>query len=257
MPSYLHIILIVFFASCQMHNKKGSHFANIPLTDTTCLKGIAKAKENISKGDLSYCYDAGSILYRPARCEHEMDSLLKLYNIGYKNVTTSDVIIEGQTQGCYHDYMNEMISTKFGNKFIDSLFYTADSIYILKNLDNLFEAHELDTEPRFPGDTADENSNFNPGLQIEFNKRVSYPIGYVKKSKENQFAFANFTIEIDRFGKAKIKEFYFQFDNEANYKFEKNLTKIFEPLIVNTTWVAATIKKQNVNSSIITFIYFE
>jgi hypothetical protein len=257
MPSYLLIILLVLFASCQPHIDKESRFEKVPLTDTTCLKEIAIAKKDIGKGKLFYCHDAGSLLYQPSRCEHEMDSLLEFYGIGYKNTFTSDVIIEGQTQGCYGDYMNEMISDKFGSKFIDSLLYRADSIYVSKNLNKVFDDHELETEPRFPGDTADGNANFNPGLQEEFNKRISYPVGYVKKSKEKQMAFANFNLEIDRFGKAKIKDYYFLFDKEANHKFEKNLKSIFEPLIVNTSWIPATIKKQNVNSVITTFIYFK
>lgn len=257
MSSYLFLVLFVFIAACQSHIETKSRLEKVPQTDRICSEEIAMAKKDISTGKLSYCYDAGSLLYQPVRCENEMDSLLKFYGIGYENTITSDVIIEGQTQGCYRDYMNEMISKRFGNKFIDSLMYKADSIYIGKNSNYVFDSHEIDTEPKFPGDTTDENANFNPGLQREFNRRVQYPADYVKKKKESQMAFANFDLEIDKFGKATIKNFSFQFDNEQNYKFEKNLKEIFAPLIVKTSWTPATIKKQNVSSKIITFIYFE
>ena len=85
---------IVVLGACN--SDRESKFDNIPLNDTTCLKALKRAKSDISKGELSFCYHAGSLLYEPLRCEKEMDSLLKSFGIGYTNVTTSDVIYEGQ-----------------------------------------------------------------------------------------------------------------------------------------------------------------
>src|SRR5687768_10986809 len=114
---------IILIVSCKSRNKHSGRFENISSSDTTCLKAIAKAKTDLTKGRLIYYHHAGSLLYNPLRSEHEMDSLLKPYNIRLTNYNTSDVIISGQTQGCYEDYMNEYLANRFGQGFIDSLLF--------------------------------------------------------------------------------------------------------------------------------------
>ena len=126
------LFLIIFIASCRQPDKKVSRFDNIPKSDTTCLKELEKAKKDFNKGKLIYC---NYTQFPRLRCEKEMAQLLEKYNIPFENEYASDVIIEGQTDGCYCDYMQEQIETLHGKKFIDSLLYIADSIFISKNLD--------------------------------------------------------------------------------------------------------------------------
>ena len=249
-------LLTITFGACTNSNTR-SKFDNISSTDTTCIKAVRRAKEDISKGELSFCYHAGSLLYEPLRCEKEMDSLLTLIGIGYKNIITSDVIYEGQTQGCYGDYMNEVILQKFGNNFIDSITYKADSIFVSKNSDKIFDYHDCDTDPKFPGDSNDDNRNFNPGLQKAFDNKVTYPEGYIKKTPNDKLGFVNLSLLVDKKGKASIQQFSFVFDNDKNLQFQQYFKNIYEPIIFETTWMPATIKKQNVSSTITTFIYLK
>ena len=101
--------LIVMLYSCSRATKQKSHFDNISMTDTTCLKEVKKAKADVQKGKLTFCHFTGSMLYEPMRCGDEMDSLLNKFEISYKEEITSDVIHEGQAQGCYCDFMKEQI----------------------------------------------------------------------------------------------------------------------------------------------------
>jgi hypothetical protein len=240
------LVLLLVFSSCDTWSSK-SKFDNIPRSDTTCIKAVNKARADIAQGNRFYCYHAGSLLYQPLRCQKEMDSILNIYGISYKNVTTSDVIYEGQTQNCYGDYMNDKINEKFGSNFLDSLLYKADSIYITKIPDEIFDYHECDTDPIFPGDTSDNNRNFNPGLQILFNTKVTYPTGYIKKTKKDVLGFIN----------TKIEQYSFVFDNDNNLTFQKHFRYVYEQMLKEARWTPATIKKQNVSSRISTLIYLE
>ncbi|OQP59609.1 hypothetical protein A3860_36630 [Niastella vici] len=247
---------ILAFGSCTNSDKK-SKFDNISSTDTTCIKAVKRAKEDISKGELSFCYHTGSLLYEPVRCEEEIDSILTLLGIGYRNVMTSDVVYEGQTQGCYGDYMNEVILRRFGNHFIDSIMYKADSIFVSKNPNKVFNYHDCDTDPVFPGDSSDDNRNFNPGLQIAFDSKVTYPEGYIRKTPNDKLGFVNLNLLIDKQGNAEIQQFSFVFDNDKNLQFQKHFKNIYEPIIKGTKWIPATIKKQNVSSTITAFVYLK
>ena len=250
---YAILFFPILFGSCNNQKKESSKFDK----DTTCLKAINKAKADVGKGKLVYYYHAGSLLYNPLRCEYELDSLLKPFNIELANYMTSDVVILGQWQGCYEDYMNENLAIHFGKNFIDSLKYIADSLYVSKNLNTLFDYYDCETEPTFPGDSVSKPPNFNAGLQAVFDKRIEYPKGYVRKTKANDMAFANFDLEIDRFGKAKIIESQFVFSDTTNHRFENKFRAVFEPIIINTKWKPATIKQQNVSSKHFTFLYFK
>lgn len=244
---YTFLIFLILFCSCNNSPKKQSgRFDNISPSDTTCIKAIKKAKADVAKGKLVYYYHAGGLIYNPLRCENELDSLFNQFNIELASYVTSDLIIPGRTQGCYEDYVNESLANHFGKKFIDSLMYLADSLYVLKKINTFFENHECDTEPLLPG-----------GLQITFDKKIKYPNGYVRKKKADDMAFANFNLEIDRSGKAKIIQSYFVFTDTKNHKFENELRAVFEPILLNTKWNPATIKRQNVNSTFVTFIYFK
>jgi hypothetical protein len=247
---------ILAFNCCTNSDKK-SKFDNIRSTDTTCIKAVKRAKEDISKGGLSLCYDAGSLLYEPLRCEKEIDSLLTLFGIGYRSFMTSDVVYEGQTQECYGDYMNEVILRRFGNHFIDSIMYKADSIFVSKNPNKVFNDDDCETDPAFPGDSSDDNRNFNRGLQIAFDSKATYPDGYIRKAPNDRLGFVNLSLLIDKQGNAEIQQFSFVFDNDKNLRFRQHFKNIMEPIIKGTKWIPATIKKQNVSSTITTFVYLK
>jgi hypothetical protein len=98
------------------------------------LRALKKAKNDIENGNLTYCHHAGSLLYNSLRNSHEMDSLLNILGLGYIEQMTSDVVYPDQTQGCYCDYMNETIETKYGKTFNDSILNLSDSLYVQNNL---------------------------------------------------------------------------------------------------------------------------
>jgi hypothetical protein len=253
------LILAILTTSCRQSDKKVSRFDSLPKSDTTCLKELEKAKKDFKKGKLIYCNYSQ---FPRLRCEKEMTQLLEQYNILFNNEYASDVIIEGQTDGCYCDYMQEQIENQHGKKFIDSLLYIADSVYISNNLDKIYDYVDWDKPPVFPGDKKLDPTNHS-GLQTEFEKLVRYPNNYQYKTDSNSMAMVKIYLDLDEFGNAKadIAEFIFwnfktkkgDFNTETYKPFEK----IILSLIEKTKWTPAKIKSFNIKSKSEIFIYLK
>ena len=253
------VILMILISSCRQSNKTTFRFDNISKSDTTCLKELKIAKKDRKTGKLIYCnYTQWPLL----RCVKEMTLLLEKYNIQLVNEFASDVIIDGQTDGCYCDYMKEQIDNKYGKKFIDSLLYVADSVYISKNLDKIYDYSGWDKPPLFPGDIKFDNANHS-GLQKEFDKLISYPSNYKYRVDSISLADVNIYLEIDEYGKAKVGKCIFDFwnnktkDEGYNKEIYQISKKIFIPLIEKTKWTPAKIKSFNIKSKSEIYIYFK
>ncbi len=185
-----------------------------------------------------------------------MTQLLEKYNIHFENEYASDVIIKGQTDGCYCDFMHEQIDIQNGKKFIDSLLYVADSVYISKNLDKTYDYADWDKPvPMFPGDKTLDGANHS-GLQTEFEKLVHYPDNYKYKSDTNSMAMAKIYLELDEHGSAKadIAEFIFWNNKTKKNDFNTGVYKSFEKIIIQliemTKWTPAKLNHLMLNQKV-------
>ena len=250
------LVLVTLTAFYRQLDQKASRFSNISKSDTTCLKELEEAKMDLKVGLLTYCnYNL--------RCEKEMKLLLKKNLIYYRNNYVSDITVDGQTDGCYCDYMLEQIKKRHGEKFIDNLLYIADSIYISKNLDKFYDYMSWDKPPVFPGDKELDPRNHS-GLQSKFEKLVRYPTNYEYKATSNSTAEAYIIFCLDEFGNANVASVEFIFWNPPpplKNNFNTNLTEPFEKiirtLIEKTKWTPAKIKSFNIKSKNATIIYLK
>jgi hypothetical protein len=251
--------------SCREGNKKSVEQTVHP-GDKICLKEISKAKKDLLNDKLVFCNYVGNIIWQPLRAEKEIDSLLKLHNIGYEDESSPCIIQENRNYHCYCEYMQEQINLKYGDKFTDSLLSLADSLFILKNLDKTYDngstANSWDKPPVFPGDSSYDQTNHS-GLQKEFDKVVNYPKNYRYKKGENSMAMLQFYLDIDQNGKAKITNTKYILWNdktkEENYNKEyyAYFRNIAASLIENTKWTPAKIKSISVKSKNDIFVYLK
>lgn len=253
--SFFLTALIVTLYSCT--TKTQSRFDNISKTDTTCLKAVKKAKTDVQKGELTFCHFAGSLLYNPLRSGDEMDSLLKTFGIDYKEEITSDVIFEGQTQGCYCDFMKEQIDNKFGKTFIDSLLNVSDSLYVRNKINDTFYYANCDTRPNYPSDTDTHPDEYSEIFQSDFEKSFKYPVGYIKRPNYDSSAFVDVHLYVDKSGNAVITDYWFLFDMKTNHKYEKYFEKEIEKAMRKKGWTPATIRNQKVNSDMVMRLGFD
>lgn len=243
--------------SCNGLPEQKGRFANISKADTTCLKEVSKAKADVQMGKLTFCHFAGSLLFEPLRSGDEMDSLLGKFGIGYAEEMTSDVIFEGQTQGCYCDFMKEQIDDKFGNDFIDSLLNLSDSLYVQNNINDTFYYASCDTRPNYPSDTDMHPDEHSAVFQSDLDKSISYPVGYIKRPNYDSSAFVDVHLYVDKQGNAVITGYRFLFDIKANYEHEKYFEQQIEKAMRKTGWTPATIRNQKVNSDMVMRLGFD
>jgi hypothetical protein len=257
------LTLIVTITACN-DKKKKSVEDNVHPTDTTCIKEIAKAKTDLKNNKLVYCNYVGNIVWQALRAENEMQSLLKQNGIEYKDESSPCVIQDNRNYHCYCDFMQEKINDKFGDKFTDSLLYIADSLWIIKNRDKVFdcgsESSCWDKPAMFPGDSIYDQTNHS-GLQKEFDKLVKYPTDFRLKIGKNSMAMLQVYLDIDEKGKAKVTNTQFVWDSSKDEEYYRKFWDYFKsiaiPLIEKTTWTPATIKSIGVKSKNDIFIYLK
>lgn len=127
-------------------------------TDSLCISDINRAKKDIANGNIVFTQEYG-FLFGDIRYERELRKLCKNYGLIFDFELISDVVIDGQTQGCYGAYMDKIIADKFGRDFKEKLHKAADSIY----LDNIIKSHKVvqywdcDERPRLPNEITRTN----------------------------------------------------------------------------------------------------
>lgn len=261
----LLLTLILTVAACN-DKKRKSVEDRIHPTDTTCIKEITQAKTDLKNNKLVYCNYVGNIVWQALRAEKEMQSLLSQSGIEYQDESSPCVIQDNRNYHCYCEFMQEKINEKFGDKFTDSLLYIADSLWIMKNRDRVFdcgsESSCWDKPAMFPGDSTYDRTNHS-GLQKEFDKLVKYPTDYRIKQGENSMAMLQIYLDIDENGKAKVTDTQFVIwdsrtkEEDYNKQYWDYFKSIAIPLIERTTWKPATIKNIGVKSKNDIFIYLK
>jgi hypothetical protein len=255
-------LLLVSVLSCSRSN---SIEDNVHPSDVECKKELNKARIEINSGKLTYCNYTGNIIYRPLRCAEEMESLLAKKNIAYVNEGSPCIVQENRNYHCYCELMQEKIEEKYGKKMIDSLLFIADSLHVLKKLDEIYYQGSLagtwDKPALFPGDTHYNETN-HAGLQKAFDEKIKYPKGYTF-TKEDNINILSVTVDVDREGKAIIADSYISYYNIAtkagdyNKQYWKYIKGVAFHLIQDTRWKPATIKNVNVNSKSSIYIYLK
>ena len=252
--------------SCNQ-TKKISVLDKVNPKDTSCIRELDKAQKDIEKGILVFCDYNTENIGGGLRCSNEMDSLLQKYNIISRVETSPDVgVSPSLNYHCYCDLMDEQIIEKYGSKFIDSLIYFADSLYVLKHLDVVYENHgwstNWDKPAVYPGDKYYSDMNHS-GLQDAFDKVVEYPSKYRYKKGEYSWAYINAFVYIDEKGKAQIKNIRCDFfdyatkERDYNKKHNAYFESLIIPLIENITWRPAKIKNISVKSTNNILIYLK
>lgn len=153
--------------------------------DTTCINEINEAKKDIENGKIVFCSPVG-FLFGMLRFEDELKEVVESYGLEFKIDLISDVEFEGQTQGCYGAYMTNFIENKFGNDFIEKVYYQADSLYIKRVIDKnkIVDCWDCDIAPHMIGEKPDDNYTLTLyadtlNLPIDFNETILMDIDFI------------------------------------------------------------------------------
>jgi len=248
MKKIILILICLTLFSCDFVKKESkSRFDNISEKDTTCLNGIKEAKIDIQKGKLVYCYVMGGLLYHGLRSEKELTLVLKQNNIEFRGITVSDVVDPNQTQ-CYCPFMEEKISEKYGKKFIDSILDVSDKLYLKNSINDTLYYADCDKRPNYPNDNSEYQDDYSDVLQKEVETKMIYPKGYIKRRKNDDYAFVDIRFYVSKKGESKALNFNFLTNIETNHKFKKELEKEIKKYLKTENWKPAQIRGENVNS---------
>lgn len=258
MKTLLFIFLCITLTSCKFENKpKDSFSESVSQADTTCLKEIAEAKNDLEKGKLTYCHYSGNLIHHYLRSEKELIELLKENNIDFRNEGSSCIKYKNQTEHCYCKLMEEKINEKYGEKFVDSLLNIADEKYLNKHINDTMHYAECDIRPNYPNDKDDSDDEYSDVMQNEIDNSIIYPKDYIQKSNNDVSAFVDIFFYVDKYGNAKIRHFGFIFDTESNHKFEKYFESELIKIIKTKEWKPAQMRKQKVNSDMVMRYWFK
>ena len=114
----------------RIHWLTQTYVLNPDSNDSLCINNIKRAKEDISKGKIVFTQQVG-FLFGHLRYEAELKLLCKEEGLYYEVDLITDVIFEGQTQGCYGYYMDNIIKEKYGDDFKSKLHKKADSLSLI------------------------------------------------------------------------------------------------------------------------------
>jgi len=168
-----NIILIIFLISLHSCTQNANlddriDYVNNPKsTDTLCISEIQRAQEDIKNGKIVFTQKFGFGTSQ-LRYENELIDLCKENGLVFDVDLIECSVYEGQTRGCYGDYMDKMINEKFGIDFKDKLHKKADSLY----LENVIKQNKIvrnwdcDEKARLPNET-ERNNDYLPSIKVK------------------------------------------------------------------------------------------
>lgn len=217
-------------------------------TDSMCIKDIQKAKNDVSKGRIVFCMPSGFFNFQ-LRHEKYIRQLCEKNKIIFHFEMFSDVIITGQTQGCYGSYMDKIISEKFGANFKEQLLAEADNLLLASNDTVVY--YLCDKRPQIPG-----KEDYETTLEVSVSDKLRK---LLKADKEGNLPFMDIGFYIDKSGNASgyFLNFFMDADNKSNQKLEDELYKIaVDQLKEIKHWDAGIVKGQKVITENNVRVYF-
>jgi hypothetical protein len=197
------------------------YILNPDLKDSICISDIKIAKEDVSNGKIVFTHPVG-MSFGYLRYEKELRILCAKYKLYFETSLLGDIIEDGQTQGCYGYYMDNIIKEKYGSDFKSKLYKTADSLYLVSIIkyNKVISYNDCDTGPMVP-DQHEYFGTFSPIIKI------SKP--NIKKEKRKYggwpFLCIKFIIEKDS-TVSNIQLNQFVAEHKENIKYKKELYDI-------------------------------
>lgn len=187
--------------------------------DTLCISEIKRAMYDIKNGRTIFTQSAG-FLFGDIRYENELRKLCKEKGLVFDFDLIGCVVFEGQTQGCYGDYMDKIIIEKFGINFKENLHKKADSLFLVNaNLNNkVVQYWDCDERPKLPSEN-ERTSDYLTTIKVkdinvekdesEYGGWPFFDLGFIveKDSTINGFYVSNYVAHLDENKKFKSSLF--------------------------------------------------
>lgn len=153
-----YITILVILSDCSqkkstLQDEKVPYVMNPDPNDSLCMYDIERAKKDIRNGKIVFTESMG-LGSGEIRYEAELKKLCIEKGLIFDYDLISCLVFEGQTQGCYGAYMNEIIEEKFGAGFKERLHIQADSLFLADAIaqNTVVESWNCDEQPKLPNE---------------------------------------------------------------------------------------------------------
>lgn len=250
MKTKIFIITLFIFFGCSKKRKgdfvvmnDSDYKLNPVKSDSTCITDLNKAKLDVKRGKLVFYSQYFGKRYKKRRSIETLKKLCKNNGLEFKVELMKCIAKEGQTDGCYINFMNKTVANKFGENFKSEMYQKADSLFTEKVINENLTLFSFfcDKEPK-------------PILENKKYIESTLDINHLDLKKTSQGGIwpsmdLSFIVEKD----GTISKFYC--DNyisniDDNLKFKDDLYKIAvqEMKTKYSNWVPGSLNNKNVRT---------
>lgn len=139
---------------------------------------------------------------------------------------------------CYYKASNELLNLKYGSHFIKDIEKTADSLYVVSRINEVFEYPDEVDDYYIIYPKAKEFLDQKIQIQQDFFENFKFPNGFIQSSDKRDFrAKTNFIIKKD--SKIYNLKIEIEFKNSENKKFKDYIVRQLRSFIESANWKAA------------------
>lgn len=254
MKKSLTILLILFSFAIKAQevesekNAVNTILGKIDRRDLSCSSEIERAKIDFkSKETFYYIQPEGYLDIDANRHRPFLIELLKKRGIDF--VVSPEVEMQYVWQenngeqyqvktNCYYKASNELLNLKYGSHFIKNIQKTADSLYVISKLNEVFAYPDEVDDYYIIYPKAKEFLDQKIQIQQDFFENFKLPNDFILSSDKRDFlAKTNFIIKRDsKIADLNIK---IEFKNSENQKFQDYIVNQLRKFIENANWKAA------------------
>ncbi|WP_134092232.1 hypothetical protein [Flavobacterium circumlabens] len=244
----------------QKHEKNAisSIIGIIDKRDLNCAAEIDRAKTDFKSKEVFYYIEPeGYLDINYKRHFPFLNELLKKKGIQFlasQEIEISSFWMETNNEkyslitNCYYKASNELLNVKYGNNFIKKIEQTADSLYVVSRINDVFDyPNEVDAYCMIYPKAADF---LDQKIQIkkDFFSNFKFPVGFIRLTDKRDF-IAKTLFTINRDDKVSDIKINLEFENPQNQKFYNDIVNQLIHFIKNAKWKAAISSGVKVNSS--------
>lgn len=238
-----------------------TYIGKVDTRDSNCFSEIENAKKDFGRGNFTYYnyLGHGSRTFRSMDIfQNEIEKLGMKYELVMVGCTGGTLIAKSfiPRSDCYKDCMSQLVNEYYGKAFFEKLEEKCDSLYVVANIDKVFEPESVDMHLiRYKKSLGKDYSAQFSDVKKELSDIMVYPDDFKYKNEEYYSSTScYFTIRKD--GKISDLSLTSTFQNKYNYKFRKYFEEKLRQFVLDAQWIPATSHGILVNSSwSVTFHY--
>ena len=238
-----------------------TYIGKVDARDAACFSEIENAKKDFGSGIFTYYnyVGHGNRTFRSMDIfQNEVEKLGMKYELAMVGCTGGTIITKSfiPRSECYKDCMSQLVNEYYGAGFFENLEEKCDSLYVIANIDKVFETEGVDTHLiRYKKSLGkDYNAQFS-----DVKKELSIIMVYTEDFKyknEEYYSYTSCYFTIRKDGKISDLSLTSTFQNNYNYKFKKYFEEKLKQFVLDAEWIPATSHGIVVNSAwSVTFHY--